>query len=71
MTDPFAPIRGKCVWWREMPNEEDLYDSDLKSPQKRIECSCFVEGYQWTFVAAEVPAQCPRERECRYFVKGY
>ena len=59
------------MWWREVPNEEDLYNSDVKAPRKRVECSCFVEGYRWTFASAEIPRECPRERECRYFVKGY
>jgi hypothetical protein len=71
MTDPFAAIRGKCVWWREIPNDEDRYSTDVKPAQKRIECSCFIEGYGWTFETAEVPPECPRERGCRYFVKGY
>lgn len=71
MTDPYSAIPGKCVWWREIPNDEDRYSTEVKAPQKRIECSCFVEGYRWTFITAEVPAECPRERGCRYFVKGY
>jgi hypothetical protein len=69
--DPYSPVRGKCVWWREIPNSEDRYDISVKPEKKRIDCSCFVEGYRWTFVTAEIPAECPRHRECRYYVKGY
>jgi hypothetical protein len=71
MTDPYSAIRGKCVWWREIPNDEDRFSNDVKAPRKRIECSCFVEAHRWTFVTAEVPAECPRDRQCRYYVKGY
>jgi hypothetical protein len=69
--DPYAAVRGKCVWWREIPNVEDRFSLDVKPDDKRIECSCFVEGYQWVFTTIEVPAECPRNRTCRYFVKGY
>jgi hypothetical protein len=68
--EPFDAVRGKCVWWREVPNAEDQYDLNVKPDAKRIECSCFVEGYRWTFVAIEVPPDCPSARSCRYFVKG-
>ena len=69
--EPFEAIRGKCVWWREVPNSEDQYDSTLKADGKRIDCSCFVEGYRWSFVPLELPVECPRNRGCRYYVKGY
>jgi len=42
--DPNAPIKGKCVWWREFPNEEDTYNVRVKEHDKRVNCSCFVEG---------------------------
>jgi hypothetical protein len=69
--DNYSPVRGKCVWWREVPNSEDRHNANVKPAEKRTECSCFVEGYRWTFVLAEIPLECPRSRECRYFVKGY
>ena len=69
--DANSPIRGKCVWWRETPNAEDRYDFDLKAPDKRTDCSCFVEGFMWTFKVSEVPNECPSSTSCRYFVKGY
>jgi hypothetical protein len=69
--DPYSPVRGKCVWWREVANLEDHWDSTVKPADKRYDCSCFVEGYQWSFVLAEIPAECPKANGCRYFVKGY
>jgi len=68
--DPYTPIKGKCVWWREVANHEDLFDARLKDGQKRIECTCFVEGYRWDVVSAEVPDECPRSRMCRYYIKS-
>jgi hypothetical protein len=69
--DKFSTIRGKCVWWREIPNAEDLYDVSVKTADKRIDCSCFVEGHRWSFPSSEVPSECTRARTCRYYVKGY
>jgi len=70
MSDPYARVPGKCVWWREMPNEDDRTDTRIKPAEKRVECSCFVEGYLWTFTVVEVPRECPSSRSCRYFVSG-
>jgi hypothetical protein len=69
--DSYAPVRGKCVWWREMANSEDRFDANLKPAEKRWDCSCFVEGYRWEFVFTEVPSECPNSRHCRFFVRGY
>ena len=69
--DAYSPIRGKCVWWREVPHAEDSWDPNVKPPDKRWECSCFVEGGGWTFTLAEMPADCPNSRRCRYYVKGF
>jgi len=68
--DPFAPVRGKCTWWREVPNETDAHDIMLKDPDKRVECTCFVEGTVWTFPTSDVPGECPNHRYCRYYIKG-
>jgi hypothetical protein len=68
--DPYSPIRGKCVWWREVANNEDLYDARLKDPQRRIECTCFVEGFRWEMQTAEVPPECPKSKQCRYYIKA-
>ena len=67
--DPFSPVRGKCTWWREVPYDEDLYDVTLKPDERRIKCSCFVEGYRWDLPLAEVPHECPRANNCRYYIK--
>lgn len=68
--DPYAPIKGKCRWWREFPNDEDTHDPRLKEGQKRVYCSCFVEGKGWTVTKDEVPSDCPEARACRYYIKN-
>lgn len=70
MSDGFTPIKGKCTWWREMPSEEDLWDVSLKEHEKRVDCSCFVEGKGWTVTRGEVPADCPEALHCRYYIKN-
>lgn len=70
MRDPYAPVRGKCTWWREFPREEDRLDTRLKPAEKRVDCSCFVEGTVWEFCDADVPVECPQHRYCRYYIKG-
>lgn len=71
MTDPNLPIQGKCTWWREKPRAEDEYDVRLKKDEKRIDCSCFVEGKLWPYAARDVPADCPESRHCRYYSKHW
>lgn len=66
--DPFSPIKGKCTWWRQSMVEEDVHDLMLKPENKRIRCTCFVEGFVWTHETADVPAQCPEAQHCRYFI---
>lgn len=66
----YAPIKGKCTWWRETVNIDDEYDTSVKRPDKRVVCTCSVEGEQWTFARAEVPADCPESRRCRYYIKN-
>jgi hypothetical protein len=68
--DPYAPIKGKCIWWREFPNQEDVWDVRLKDAEKTVSCSCFVEGKGWTFMRAELPAECPDSRACRYYIRN-
>ncbi len=67
--DAYAPIFGKCKWWREMESEEDRYDSRIKEHEKRVDCSCFVEGKGWVFQRADLPSECPDARHCRYYIK--
>lgn len=67
--DAYAPVPGKCKWWREQANEDDKFDVRLKRGDKRVTCSCFVEGHYWISKASEVPADCPNARSCRYYIK--
>lgn len=69
MSDAFTPVKNKCTWWRESPVEEDKYDVRLKPGERRVYCSCFVEGKAWTHPADEVPSDCPEARHCRYYIK--
>lgn len=66
----YAPVKGKCLYWREMLNAEDEWDTRLKPAQRRVECSCFVEGDRWEFTVADVPLDCPEKRQCRYYIKS-
>ena len=68
--DPYSALKGKCTWWREVPLDEDRYDVTLKPEQRRILCTCFVEGYRWEFASNEIPAECPRANNCRYYIKS-
>ena len=67
--DAYTPIKGKCTWWRECLKEDDRYDIMIKDADKRIDCSCFVEGFVWQFPKSEVPADCPKNRSCRYYIR--
>jgi hypothetical protein len=69
MIDAYAPIKGKCIWWRERPDDDDLWDGRIAAGDKRVDCSCFVEGMGWTFRHADVPVDCPENRRCRYFIR--
>jgi len=71
VADYYLPIKGKCTWWRELPVDDDAYDVRLKEEQKRVSCSCFVEGKMWTYVRAELPSDCPDSRHCRYYIKHW
>lgn len=69
--DAFHPIRGKCNWWREVPVDDDRWDLSVKADDKRVSCTCFVEGKAWTYKTAEVPSDCPDRRYCRYYIKHW
>lgn len=71
MGDAFSAIRGKCTWWREQDVEEDLWDPQLTKDKRRVRCWCFVEGKSWTVATADVPAECPDSRHCRYYIKHW
>lgn len=68
--DAYTPVKNKCTWWREAPVDEDRWDTRLKAGERRVECSCFVEGKAWTFTENELPADCPDSRHCRYYIKN-
>ncbi len=69
MGDAYTPVKGKCTWWRETPVEEDIWDRRIKDEERRINCSCFVEGRVWTYPRAEVPIDCPENKHCRYHIR--
>lgn len=71
MSDGYTPIRGKCTWWRERPVEEDKYERRIKEEDRRVTCSCFLEGQVWTYRQAEVPVDCPFSLHCRYWIRHY
>ena len=71
MSDGFSPVRGKCTWWRERAVEEDTYDVRLEKGERRVYCSCFVEGKSWTFTTDEVPSDCTDSKHCRYYIKSW
>jgi hypothetical protein len=70
MSDGYAPIRKKCTYWREHLNEDDRWDMRLAKADRRIECSCFVEGRTWPATMSTIPADCPERRHCRYYIKN-
>ena len=69
-SDGFAPVRGKCSYWREAANEDDRWETRIKREDKRVECSCFVEGTMWSVTESAVPSDCPERLHCRYYVKS-
>ena len=68
--DGYDPVPGKCNFWRERLNDEDRWDSSLKKEDRRVECSCFVEGDTWQVTVTTVPSDCPERFRCRYYVKN-
>lgn len=71
MRDAYSPVKGKCTWWREADVEDDRWDTRLKPGQRRVSCSCYVEGMGWTFREDELPVDCPESRRCRYYIRNY
>jgi hypothetical protein len=64
----FAPIRHKCFYWREQLHYDDQYDMRVKKGQRRVVCTCFVEGDTWTYTEDDVPSDCPQKMHCRYYI---
>lgn len=71
MSDSFTPIRGKCMWWREAVKEEDVHDVRLREDEKRVDCTCFVEGKGWAHTRGDLPPDCPENKHCRYYIKHW
>ena len=63
-------MKGKCMWWREFPDEEDAVDRDIRAEKKRVQCVCFVIGEKWMYISSELPSDCPEARRCRYYIKA-
>lgn len=70
MSDEYAPVKKKCTYWREHRYDDDRFDSRVKAPDKRVECSCFVEGRAWQATVSTVPSDCPDRLHCRYYIKN-
>ncbi len=68
--DAYTPIKGKCMWWREIMVEEDAHDIMIKREDKRVRATCFVEGYDWLYTKKEIPSDCPKTRQCRYYIRS-
>lgn len=66
--DEFSPIQGKCFYWREQLDDEDRYDTSVKKEDRRVECTCFVEGTRWPYTVDTVPDDCPDKWRCRYYI---
>lgn len=64
----FSPIRGKCFYWREHMHDDDIWDVRLKKGERRVQCSCFVEGTTWTYTESTTPENCPEKLHCRYYI---
>jgi hypothetical protein len=68
--DPYSPVKGKCQFWRELPNEEDRYDPWLAAGEQRVMCCCWIDGDAWMVTLGTVPDDCPKQFHCRYYVKS-
>lgn len=69
--DGQTQIRGKCQFWRERIDEYDRWDRDVKLPDKRVVCACFIEGRLWVATVSTLPEDCPQRDHCRYHIRMY
>lgn len=67
--DGFSPINGKCRFWRESAEVDDQYNTTIKKDDKRVVCTCFVEGDMWVVAKKDTPADCPKRYHCRYYIR--
>ncbi len=70
MTDGYAPIEGKCMYWRELGVEDDKWDPSIPRADWRVRCSCFIEGNIWSYTTSTVPGDCPDRQHCRYYIRN-
>ncbi len=68
--DGFSPIRGKCQFWREAAHIDDTWDTRVLKEDKRVICSCFIDGDMWVTPKKETPSDCPKRYQCRYYIKS-
>jgi len=68
--DGMSVVHRKCRFWRELLDEEDRFDSEVKPRDRRVHCSCFVEGLSWEVTVGTVPADCPLRSRCRYYAEA-
>ena len=61
-------VSGKCTYWRERLHEDDRFDPDVKAADKRVTCTCFIEGTVWTSTVGTVMGDCPQRMHCRYHI---
>jgi len=67
--DAYSPVKGKCAFWRELPNDDDTWDHSVKKDDRRVTCTCFIDGDIWLKTVSTVPTDCPRRHKCRYYVR--
>ncbi len=64
----FAPIRGKCFYWREEIDDSQRFNTRVNEEDWEVRCRCFVEGTSWLHRVADVPSDCPERYRCRYYI---
>jgi hypothetical protein len=64
-------VGGKCAYWRERMHDDDRFDPDIKEQDKRVVCTCFIEGTSWQATAGTLMPDCPDRWHCRYYVPTF
>jgi hypothetical protein len=67
--DGLTIVRGKCQFWREQLVEADRYDTGIKARDRRVHCSCFIDGHVWETTVKTLPESCPLCYRCRYYIR--
>lgn len=68
--DGYTIVRGKCQFWREHMVDADRFDTAMKPRDRRIQCSCFIDGFTWNATVRTLPESCPLHYRCRYFIRA-